>query len=399
MAPPAEQIVTRPEELAACCEYLAAQGRFGLDTEFVGEDTYHPHLCLVQVATEERLFVIDPLSAGPLDAFWALVVDPARRVVVHAGREEARLCTLWAGRPPGNLFDLQIAAGLVGLQYPISHGNLVHQLLGVRLSKIETLTEWRDRPLTASQIRYALDDVRYLLPLCAKLDRLLDDLGRAEWAREEFARLAARSAPEEAAGPGERWRKLRGLGPLDRRQLAMIRELYRWREEAAARLNRPARIVCRDDLLVEIVRRDPSRPSDLQVIRGLARRDLDAILGALERARSLPREDWPAATERDQDPPQVALVTGILTAVLGDFCARHRLAPGLVANTHDLRQLVRRRLQGKPPPGADADDPSLLPRGWRGAHVLPELLAVLSGDSAVRVADVRSDSPLELFRR
>src|SRR5437764_15438859 len=83
-----EQVITTPEGLAACCEHLAACRRFGFDTEFVGESTYHPHLCLVQVATAERLYLIDPLVAGPLDTFWRLVVDPQNLVVVHAGREE-----------------------------------------------------------------------------------------------------------------------------------------------------------------------------------------------------------------------------------------------------------------------------------------------------------------------
>ena len=86
-----EQIVTSPEDLAEACAYLATCPRFGFDTEFVGEDTYHPRLCLVQVATPDRLLLIDPLSSGPLDAFWALVVDPAHQVIVHAGREEVRL--------------------------------------------------------------------------------------------------------------------------------------------------------------------------------------------------------------------------------------------------------------------------------------------------------------------
>src|SRR5437764_698860 len=170
-----EQIVREPEELAACCAFLEACPHFGFDTEFVGEDSYHPRLCLVQVATDERLFLLDPLSCGPLDAFWNLVVDPARTVIVHAGREEVRLCRLWSGSTPGDLFDLQIAAGLTGGVYPMGHGNLVHQVLGVRLPKGETLTEWRTRPLTASQVRYAFDDVRYLIPLWKKLSERLAD--------------------------------------------------------------------------------------------------------------------------------------------------------------------------------------------------------------------------------
>src|SRR5580698_6374912 len=108
MADVMEEIVTTPEQLVDCCAHLSRCPVIGFDTEFVGEETYHPRLCLVQVATPERLFLIDPLSAGPLDSFWQLVVDPGRVVVVHAGREEVRLCRLWSGQAPGNLFDLQL---------------------------------------------------------------------------------------------------------------------------------------------------------------------------------------------------------------------------------------------------------------------------------------------------
>jgi ribonuclease D len=381
-----EQIISRPEELPTALGDLAACPRFGLDTEFVGEDTYHPRLCLVQVATNERLYLIDPLTVGPLDEFWKLVVDPGHQVVVHAGREEVRLCHLWTRQKPGNLFDLQLAAGLVGLPYPLGHGTLVNQVLGVQLAKGETLTEWRDRPLTRAQIRYAFDDVRYLLPLWRRLSQRLEELDRLSWAHEEFARLADNSLPEEVAP--EKWRKLRGLGSLDRRRLAVVRALYAWREETAARLNRPARAVVRDDLIVEIARRNPSRERDLQVIRGLPRRDLAAILEVVDQARSLPPEQCPRLAEREQDIPQVNLVASVLTAVLGDFCARHRLAPNLVASNQDVRLLVRAKFHGLPLP---AD--SSLTGGWRAEHVLPELLAVLEGRRSLRIANLRAEAP------
>jgi ribonuclease D len=381
-----EQIVTTAEELEACCEHLAACRRFGFDTEFVGENTYHPHLCLVQVATTECLYLIDPLAVGPLDAFWRLVVDPQNLVVVHAGREEVRLCRLWTGQTPGNFFDLQIGAGLVGLAYPLGAGALINQLLGVQLAKAETLTEWRDRPLTRAQIRYAFDDVRYLLPAHDRVAARLGALGRADWAREDFARMAAAVSPEEA--PAEKWRKLRGLGSLDRRKLAIVRAVYNWREETAARVNRPARTIVRDDLIVEIARRNPALERDLQPIRGLPKRDLSAILQAVELARALPSDQWPRAAEREQDPPQVGLVANVLQAVLGDLCVRQELAASLVATTSDVKLLVRARMQGAPPPAE-----SLLTHGWRARHVLPELLAVLEGRRRLRIANVRAESP------
>jgi len=384
-----EELVTAPPELTAACEHIAASRHFGLDTEFVGEDTYHPHLCLVQVATHSRLILIDPLSAGPLDPFWRLVTDPANQVVVHAGREEVRLCRLWTGRPPGDLFDLQIAAGLSGLPYPLGHAALVNHVLNIQIPKGETLTEWRERPLTRAQVRYAFDDVRYLLPLWERLSARLAQAGRTGWAREEFGRLVASSSPDEI--PTERWRKLRGLGSLDRRRLAIVRDLYRWREETAARTNRPARSICRDDLLVEIARRKPTRERDLQVVRGLPHRHLTAIVEVVSRAATLPVDACPSLSEREQDSAQVNWIVGVLTAVLGDWCAGHKLAPNLVASTSDLRALVRARLRGD----AEPTD-SILTMGWRRDHVLPELQAVLEGRRSIRVRDLRADSPLEL---
>lgn len=386
MADVREEIVTQPEELAACCAYLAGCAQIGFDTEFVGEDTYHPRLCLVQVATPERLFLIDPLTVGPLDAFWQLLLDPARVVVVHAGREEVRLCRLWTGRTPGNLFDLQIAAGLVGLPYPLGHGNLVNQVLGLHMAKGETLTEWRHRPLTPAQIRYAFDDVRHLLEVWQRLSERLERRGRGDWAREEFLRLATLAAPEEPSN--ERWRKLRGLGSLDRRRLAVVRALFGWREEEAARSNRPARSIVRDDLMVEIARRNPTRERDLHVVRGLARRHLEEIVGIVAEARALPIEQCPAVTGREQDPPQVQMVAAVLTSALGDLCARGHLASNLVANSNDVKLLVRARLAGEPLP-----DESLLTRGWRAVHILPDLVALLEGRRLLRIADVRAEAP------
>jgi len=342
----------------------------------------------VQIATPQRLYLIDPLTVGPLDCFWQLIVDPARVVVVHAGREEVRMCRLWAGSPPGNLFDVQLAAGLIGLAYPLSHGSLVQQILGINLAKGETLTEWRHRPLTSAQLRYAFDDVRHVLALWQYIADRLNSLNRNEWAREEFLRMQSSTDPEEIVS--EKWRRLRGLGSLDRRRLAIARALYQWREEQAERNNRPSRTILRDDLIIEIARRSPNRDRDLQVVRGVPKRDLTAILETVVQARSLPLDQCPVQAEREQDSPQVGLVSGILQAVLGDLCVRMQLAPNLAATTQDVKALVRARLAGEGPP-----EESLLTRGWRSQHLLPELQAVLEGRRLVRIADVRADAPLE----
>ena len=382
-----EEIVTTPEELAACVEKLAEHRILGFDTEFVGESTYTPQLCLVQAAIPGRLFLIDPLTAGPLDPFWRLLHDPARVVVVHAGREEVRLCRILSGTPPANLFDLQIAAGLVGMSYPMGHAGIVQQILGQRLSKGETLTEWRRRPLTEQQIRYAYDDVRFVLRMHEKLHAKLEKLGRVEWAAEEFGRLESRSGGE-VTQEEERWRKLRGVGGLDRRRLAIVKELFEWREGRAAAVNRPPRTVVRDDLIIELAKRGPSKASDLSVVRGLPGRDLEAISEVMERASRTPSEECPEPAEREQDPPQMAILSNVLIAVLNDVCLRDKLAVGLVASNNDVRALVRARLAGTEFPAM------ALTEGWRSRHVLPALTDVLEGRRSLRVADLKSDAPL-----
>jgi ribonuclease D len=385
-----EVLIHTAEELTQCCEHLTQCRRFGFDTEFVGEESYHPRLCLVQVATAEALYLIDPLSLASLEPFWDVVVDPANQVIVHAGREEVRLCHIWSGQTPGNLFDLQIAAGLVGLPYPLGHGPLVYDVLGKKLAKGETLTEWRTRPLTKEQIQYAFDDVRHLLPLWRQLSERLEKHQRTAWAQEEFARLRDQSTPDEdgLSVSTDKWRKLRGASSFDRRRLAILREIFYWRENAAADANRPARTILRDDLMVEITRRNPKAAKDLQPVRGLAKRYLDAIYTAVERGRALPSEECPQLAQREQDPPQQGLLVNLLAAHLAHLADEMELAANLVATSQELKTLVRTRIQGTPPPAH-----GLLLQGWRATHILPHLQAMLDGRISLRVGDIQRDVP------
>lgn len=383
------EIIARPDQVAGCCEHLAGAPQIGFDTEFVGELTYHPRLCLIQVATAERLFLIDPISAGPLDQFWKILNDPRHLIIVHAGKQEVRLCRMWSGQAPGKIFDLQLAAGLVGLNHPLGHGALVSQILGLQITKGETLTDWGIRPLTARQITYAFEDVKYLLALWQVLASRLEKLGRTAWADEEFEGMLREPAPEETGR--DKWLKLRGVGSLDRHALAVVKAVYGWREHEAEDMNRPPRAILRDDLIVEVARRMPSRDRDLAVVRGIAKRYLSALIEVVDSCRKLPLQQCPPLVEREQDPPQVALLTSVLSAVMGNYCRHHGLAVGLVANQEDLRVLVRARLAGKNLP-----ESSPLASGWRQAHLLPELKAVLDGRRRLRIADPAAEAPLEV---
>ena len=386
----AEHVVTDPAQMAGCLDHIAESPVIGFDTEFVGEESFRPELCLIQVSTAERLFVIDPYEVGPLDDFWKLLLDPDRVVVMHAAREDIRICFFQCGSPPANVFDVQVAAGLVGLTFPIGYGGLVNELLGQRMTKGETLTDWRRRPLLPAQMRYAFDDVRYLIPAWKKLSEKLKRLKRVDWAAEEFATGIRKAIGGEDAA-AEKWRKVNGIGGLERRQLAVVRELFAWREAFAERVNRPPRQLLRDDILAEISRRGPTKHEDLSAYRGVPRSEIDRILDAVRRAKALPSDQWPIPEARENDPPNIVMLGSLLGVVLADWCTRNRLAANLVGSASDLRAVVRNRVLGEPL----GDVP--LARGWRAAAVLIELQAILDGKHAVCVANPTAAAPLAFF--
>src|SRR5262249_23790332 len=158
---------------------------------------------------------------------------------------------------PANVFDTQLAAGFCSMEYPSSYGSVVTKFLDQQPNKGEQRTDWRRRPLTDSQIDYALEDVRFLLPLHDELQRRLATLKRLDWLAEE-----TRTWLEDLRASRERprWRKVSGIGNMSLRNLAIVRELWRWRQAEAERRDAPPRRVLRDDLIVELAKRKSDQP-------------------------------------------------------------------------------------------------------------------------------------------
>ncbi|MGA2990168.1 MAG: HRDC domain-containing protein, partial [Candidatus Korobacteraceae bacterium] len=357
----------------------------GLDTEFISEGRYDPELCLVQIATEKGIWIVDPLRIADLRPLWDTLAQPERELVAVAARQEIRFCAKGAARSPAKVLDLQIAAGLVGYGYPLSHTNLVLRTLGEKIHGGESFTDWRRRPLAQVQLKYAADDVRYLLGMRARLLRRAEQMGRLGWIGEECRQLV-----EEVMNEQEKWR-VSGSARLNRRQLAALREVWRWRDGVAQERNMPATRVLSDSMLVEVARRSPVSIDDLFAIRGLDRRLLrDAeggIVRAVKAAQALPETQLPANERRD-DPPQVAVLAKLLSVAAGGLAAEHDVDPALLATTADLQELVRWFLHQDGMP-----KPSLL-EGWRANLVAGPLLGFLSGERCVRVGNVKRSNPL-----
>jgi ribonuclease D len=380
--------------LADMCRVLSQSPVITFDTEFVSEDSYRPELCLIQVSAGDELFVVDPLTIEDLSPFWEQLAAPDHITVVHAGREELRFSYRAIGRFPHNVFDVQLAAGFVGLEYPAAYATLVGRLLDRSLSKGETRTDWRRRPLSRTQIEYALQDVLYLEQLHRLLESQLQKLNRSAWFDEE---LSIWQKQLQAIETSENWRRVSGLAGLSTRSLAVVRELWRWREEQAERRNMPARRVLRDDLLVELARSQTADLRRIRAVRGLDRRNLQHYLpeisDRIERALGLPEESYPARPIRSTR-PQLSLLGQFLATTLGSICRDAQIATGIVGSAEDVRDLVSYRLGLE---GADQEPPALAV-GWRAEVVGRRIDEVLQGRLAVRVTDPLAEQPLEFVR-
>src|SRR3954454_9194354 len=279
-------------EISRLAERARAEGRLGIDTEFMPEGRYRPLLCLIQIAVGDEIAVFDPLEASegfdPSPLVGALD-DPAVEVVLHAGRQDVAILRRQWGATFANVFDTQIAAGFAGFSAQAGYTGLLHDVLRIRLAKSASFTRWDARPLTPEQVRHAREDVEHLLALADDIQARLVARGRLEWAREECRSIAEATDERD---PEEAWRRLPRVSGLGPRERAVARELAAWRERVAAAEDRPVGAVVRDPTVVELAKRQPRTPKELSAIRGagpdVVRRRAKELLEVLDRGRAAP---------------------------------------------------------------------------------------------------------------
>jgi ribonuclease D len=205
--------------------------------------------------------------------------------------------------------------------------------------------------------------------------------------------MAAWKAEVEEAQSKDRWRRVSGISGLDARTLAIVRELFLWRESEADRRNKPVRRVLRDDLIVEIARRQTADAKHILGIRGLDRGDLrrhvPQIAACVERGLAMPEQDCPDHIRGEQT-TKMSVLGQFLFAALGSICREARLAPNLVGGPNDIRDLILYRLSE----GTRDRRPPKLARGWRAEFVGRLFDDLLAGNKAIRIGDPASDHPL-----
>lgn len=380
----AASVITTDEQLGELLAHLRSAGRFGYDSEFIGELTYIPKLCLIQVASAERIGLIDPLAGLDLKPFWELIADPSVEKVVHAGQQDLEPIVRILDRPPANVFDTQVAAGFIGLPYPLSLSKLVNETAGVKLGKGLTFTHWDQRPLSAMQLRYAADDVRYLVLAREKIGERLDELGHAEWAAAE---CAAQCDPNLFRfNPEQQYLRVRGAGSLPPRNLAVLRELTIWRDAVARQLDVPPRAFLKDEIMIDLARNPVKSVEKLDRVRGLPR-PVEAeygprIVELTAAALALPESALPQ-TQNIEPTPREKFLTDSIWAVAQCLCAGQSIDVAVATSRQEINEFYHHLFDRS---GHKSADPHRLESGWRREALGAPLKQLMTGQSHVHLS-------------
>ncbi|GIX04865.1 MAG: ribonuclease D [Planctomycetaceae bacterium] len=393
------QLITEHRQFEDFCAHVREAGVVACDTEFISDGHYLPVLCLLQLATPQYQVAVDPFKVKDLSSWWQIMSDQQTIVVAHGSREEVRFCLRYANQLPGRLWDVQVAEGLRGVEYPLGYDTLVNRVLDIHISGNQTRSDWRRRPLTSAQLEYALQDVEYLIPIWQKQRQELEQAGRLSWAEEE---QQAFLADIHADWGTEGWKSVPGARKLTQRELNVFRAVYAWREQRARDLNCPPRFILSEKQLIDLARRHPTTERELLSFRGIMQNKkvslyrlslLDTIYSAWE----APASDWPELLAEPAHNrvtlPEHHAVCRMLLMILESECARLGISPTLTARSRDVSDLVRWFAAGQQP-----DYQPRLLQGWRKEHLGQKLLEVLQGRIAVRVTrSSESTMALEMF--
>ena len=378
-------LIKHQETLVALCARLKeANSPIAIDTEFISEKRYFARLCLVQVFCEysnganasgaiEAL--IDPFAVD-IAPLLELVSDNNITKIVHAGGQDLQIFFANYGYVARHVFDTQIAGAFLGYGHQAGYTDLVRRSIdGPSLSKKLQFTDWAQRPLSAEQMNYALDDVRYLPQMYKTLRADLVKRGRLSWAQTEFRRAESKASTRMA--DDELYQRL-NLSGLSRRQLATLRELAATRDALARDIDKPPSFIVPDLSLLQIAKHPPKNPGELKSTRGMpgvSDKQSRAILDAIERAAQLKDSELPRRGFGERPDPQLEAVAGLLGVVAGARAADHDISRTYLASRDQLNTLAAWWLRRD---GSDAPDLPIL-KDWRRELLGAELLDLLSG--------------------
>lgn len=315
-----------------------------LDTEFVWERTYYPKLGLIQIAlSDEDCYLIDPLSISNLQSLGTLLSDRGVIKILHDAPQDLVILQRATGAIPQNIFDTRLAAGFSNLPSTLSLGNLVMELLEIKLSKEETRTNWLQRPLSQKQIEYALNDVRYLRAVRILLLTRIIGPKIKSWLQEELNLL---NNPANYAGSpdNKRFCRIRGSSHLDRQGLTILKNLTTWREGVARKIDKPRGHIIKDSLLLELAKEKPTDTTGLEKV-GISEKAIGKygkiILAIIDTSKAQPVANSPVPNRSIRLSKNDKTGLEKLNNLIELKCDLLGIAPSLIGNSSELKLLVK----------------------------------------------------------
>ena len=374
---PQIQWIADNTSLAQACQQWQDIPCLGLDTEFIRTDTFYPIPGLIQAGHDQQVMLIDPLAITEWSPFQAVLENTGIIKVMHAASEDLEVFQRLLNTLPDPIFDTQLAASFLGIDHCMGYQRLVERVLGIKLAKTETRSNWLARPLSDNQIRYAALDVYYLNQLYPILASQLDDRQRLGWHREDCDSMI-RNAHRES-DPGEAWRDAKLAWKLHPRELAVLRAICQFREKTARQLNVPRNRVIHAASLWPLAHYQPDSFDKLKRIERMTPAILrvhgQAILSHIREALNLPESDWPerlpAPLPQHAKPWVEAIRNHCHTTSESLRITRELIPVKLLANT-----LVRQYLDT----GEFTATPALLNNlgSWRQEMILDNLITFLN---------------------
>lgn len=338
------RLIQTPAELQDLVARLSREPLLAVDTEAASFHRYHDRVYLLQISSRGETAVVDPLAVGTLAPLAAPLADPGIEVVFHDADYDLRLLDREYGFGATNLFDTRVAAQLLN-EPGVGLAALLEKYFGLKLDKRFQRADWSARPLSPPMLEYAATDTRHLPELRDILRNRLQERGRLEWAEEEFALLSrVRGTPTDAAEPG--WLRMKGAKALRGRELAVLRELWEWREATARRADRATFRILNNEPMFAMAKQPPADLTALRAIPGIsadqAERRGREVLAALKRALEIPEAELPRPERPPRRRPDPAFEARMerLKAARNQLAAKYDLAPGVLCPNGTLEAIA-----------------------------------------------------------
>lgn len=368
----------RQQDFDRVMETLAQATWIGFDTEFVGEKSYIPVLCLIQVVSDHDIYLVDTLRVHNLRKFLALVENPEILKITHAGDNDYRLLNILYGTVPRNTFDTQIAAGFVGYNYPAGFAKIVERELRVTLAKSHTVADWEARPIDPKALDYAVEDVKYLPALHEKLTKKLARHHRESWSREENRKW---ETPDfYTVNPNKELLANDFVHQLDLREQVFLMRLYRWRVERAMELNVPKEQVLQSRFISTVLRATKDGPGAFRANRTLPenvwKKNLDTWQELWRTKTTDEEKEFLTSLPKPvPENPEREWTMELLYHFVKKQCLEHEISAALLLPKGDFNRLKA---------GSDDFDHDLL-RGWRAELLGAELVHWLQKGGKIKV--------------